>query len=124
MQVIVSGSRHIHEYVLLEQAVAEAGIIPSCIIHGDATGVDKLGARYADAHAIPQLKFPADWNKHGRAAGPIRNGEMVNFAKQSGPCILIAIWDGISKGTFDCIKKAHAAEIPVYVRCVIPLKAD
>lgn len=57
----------------------------------------------------------ADWEKHGRAAGPIRNQQMVNEADA-----LIAIWDGESKGTAGIIGMARKKGIPKYVMTVKP----
>ena len=118
MKVIVSGSRNITDYDLMKQAFAESGFFVDCIIHGDATGVDKLGSRYADDNSLPQVKFPADWNKYPKAAGPIRNSEMVKFVQDGSEAGLIALWDGKSRGTFDCLTKAFRAGLRVYVKCV------
>jgi hypothetical protein len=29
---------------------------------------------------VPVKQFPADWNKYGKAAGPIRNAQMAKYA--------------------------------------------
>ena len=46
------------------------------IIEGGAKGVDSMAKRYALENNIPHDSFSADWNKFGKAAGPIRNNEM------------------------------------------------
>jgi len=66
-----------------------------------------------DGETITVLK--ADWDTHGKAAGPIRNCEVLNGASE-----LWAIWDGVSKGTTDCIAQAARKGIPVIIR-VIPV---
>lgn len=43
-------------------------------------GVDGLGERFAKENGYPVKLFLADWNKHGKAAGPIRNGEAVKYS--------------------------------------------
>jgi hypothetical protein len=62
--------------------------------------------------------FPADWETHGRAAGPIRNQAMLDEGK---PYLVIAFWDGKSKGTLDMISRATRAGVPVKI--VPPRKA-
>lgn len=116
MKVIVAGGRDISNYDLLLDAIRESGFSINCIIHGDASGADRLGKRYAEENSIPQVSFKADWTEHGRAAGPIRNSEMVNYVKNDSEAGIILLWDGKSRGTFDCLKKAHAAGLNIYVK--------
>lgn len=61
------------------------------------------------------MDFPADWDKYGRSAGPIRNGEML---KQGKPDLVVAFHDDIenSKETKDMVRQAREAGIPVEVR--------
>lgn len=54
--------------------------------------------------------FPADWNKHGRAAGPIRNEEMAQYADA-----LIAFWDGKSRGTKSMISLATEYSLKIKI---------
>jgi hypothetical protein len=64
-------------------------------------GADGLGERIAAWNNWKVKPFPADWKKHGKAAGPIRNREMGAYATHC-----IAFHDGISRGTADMIKVA------------------
>jgi hypothetical protein len=64
------------------------------IVCGEARGVDAMGKQLADAIKVPTKSFPADWDKYGKPAGYIRNKEMGMYAD-----VLIAIWDGKSRGT-------------------------
>ena len=57
---------------------------------------------------VPIMVIPADWKKHGRAAGPIRNRAMLDYAKKETP-VVAAFWDGKSKGTGNMLKQAKAA---------------
>lgn len=129
MKLVVSGTRHLNDYGLFCQALEESGFLQTlngveCIIQGDATGVDKLAARWADEHEVPKITKKADWNEHGKAAGPIRNGEMIEYAIEGGERAgLLAIWDGISNGTFDCIKKAKAKNLVIFIKMINVLDA-
>lgn len=50
------------------------------VISGGAPGADKCGEQWAKSRNIPVRVMRADWKKHGKAAGPIRNGEMAKVA--------------------------------------------
>ncbi len=115
MKVVIAGSRHLSNYDLLLQAIEESGFSITCIVQGDATGADRLGKRYADENEIPLLTFAANWDEHGKAAGPIRNSEMIDSVKdeQAG---FILLWDGKSRGSWDCLKKAYAAGLAIHVK--------
>lgn len=72
------------------------------IISGGAAGADTLGARWAKEHEVKLTVFRPDWNRHGKAAGFIRNEDIVAAAD-----MVLAIWDGFSNGTANslCIAK-------------------
>ena len=80
------------------------------IVEGGARGADALARRYADEHGIRCREFSALWDINGRAAGPMRNSEMVKFVSGKD-CKAIFFWDGKSIGTGDCLKKARKAGI-------------
>lgn len=83
------------------------------IRHGAARGVDTSFESAALAWEIGTLAHPADWNAHGKAAGPIRNSEMV----KAGADLAIAFHRDLasSRGTRDCVKKCLKAGIPTYL---------
>lgn len=54
------------------------------IVSGGTRGVDRLGERYAYRHGLPCKVFPAQWAKHGRSAGPLRNMEFVELCARYG----------------------------------------
>lgn len=83
---------------------------PSVVISGCAPGVDGLGEEWAKSQGLPIERFPADWKRLKRAAGPIRNGQMADAAQA-----LVAVWDGQSPGTKDMIRKARAKGLKVHV---------
>ena len=63
-----------------------------------------MGERYAAENGFTVEIFMAEWDKYGRAAGPIRNEKMVDIAN-----LVIAFWDGKSRGTKSLIKYAERA---------------
>lgn len=86
------------------------------LVHGGASGADTQAAYHGQQlFNLPNEVHRADWNTHGRAAGPIRNKEMVNL----GADLCLAFPDHPkgqgSRGTWGCIDLAHQAGIPVYV---------
>ncbi len=105
MKTIIAGSRGIKFPKLIEVCIEESNIPITEVVCGMAPGVDMLGYEWALKHGVRIRKFPADWTKHGRAAGPIRNISMAEYADA-----LIAVWDGKSKGTKQMIGSMDAAE--------------
>lgn len=79
-----------------------------CIIEGDAPGADRLAGTWARNHAIPNFKYPADWNKQGKAAGPLRNAKMLLDGR---PNLVVAFPGG--RGTADMVRKAKASGVEV-----------
>jgi hypothetical protein len=103
----------------VEAALAEAGFDPDEVVSGHADGADSVGEAYAAKHGIPvadavhdDLDFHADWDQHGRAAGPIRNERMAEYGDA-----LLALWDGESPGTRSMIETAgeHLDDEAIYV---------
>ena len=81
---------------------------PSIIIHGGAAGADQLADIWAFKKSLMVRRFGAKWKKYGRAAGPIRNQQMIDEGK---PDFVVAFPGG--NGTADMIMKARAADIDV-----------
>lgn len=96
MKLIIAGGRDINAFPLLHGIFSFLNLHGEVteVVSGGATGVDSAGEGYALANNIPVKKFPADWNQHGRAAGPIRNRQMADYADA-----LLLIWDGTSRGS-------------------------
>lgn len=81
---------------------------PSRIVHGAARGADTLADQWARRMALDVLRVPADWKTHGRAAGAIRNGEML---KTAHPDLVVAFPGG--RGTADMVRRSREAGITV-----------
>ena len=109
MKVIVAGTRNYIPYQTVAAAIRRSGLEVTVILSGNCSGVDLEGERYGGLNGIPVLKFPADWDKHGRAAGPIRNKQMAVKADA-----LILIWDGKSRGSASMKKEATRCGLPIY----------
>lgn len=110
MKVLVCGGRYFgdaHALELLLGAIHEGAGITE-IIHGGASGADMLAGRFAVRNGIPVTVFPADWKAHRKAAGPIRNSQML---REGRPDMVVAFKGG--RGTADMVKKAKAAGVPV-----------
>ncbi len=113
MKVIVAGSRDITNETLLAVAVFRAGFKIDEVVCGMARGVDEMGWHYGYAMNIPVKEYPANWDKYGKRAGYVRNADMAEYADA-----LIAIWDGVSKGTKHMIDIMEKLNKPVYVHLV------
>ena len=114
-KIIIAGGRDFNDYTLLAKVCNEAiprmaGDNTPVIISGGAAGADSLGEQYAQENGIAIERHPADWKKHGKAAGPIRNAEMAACAD-----FLIAFWDGKSRGTQNMMMNAVKKDIPCIV---------
>ncbi len=115
LNVIIAGSRNFDDYDLLCRECdavlnGKAAKHHITIFSGCANGADTLGERYAKEHGYDIRRFPANWKEHGKAAGPIRNARMVADAN-----ILIAFWDGSSRGTRHIIVTAESRGLEVNV---------
>lgn len=68
---------------------------PACVIDGFCRGVDEVAHQHARDRGWACERFPADWNEHGKSAGPIRNAKMVSKAD----ALLAIRAPGESRGT-------------------------
>lgn len=84
-------------------------ICPAVVIHGGARGADSLAGRWArETHGVVEETFPADWDKHGKAAGPIRNQQMLDEGR---PNLVVAFPGGA--GTADMVRRSRSAGLLV-----------
>ena len=101
MKLLVCGSRSITDlewvgnqietYILNDLQLSFSDIT---IIEGEAVGVDSIAKVWGQFRKCPIISMPADWSSYGRAAGIIRNEQMVKLCDN---CLIL--WDGKSKGT-------------------------
>ena len=113
MKVIIAGGRNYNNYETLLEAIQESSFLITEVVCGGATGVDTLGEKWANEHGIPIKYFEANWDKWGKAAGPKRNKQMSLYGEA-----LIAIWDGVSRGTQNMIHYATSNGLKVYIKRV------
>jgi hypothetical protein len=99
MKVAVIGSRNFNDYEKVKQVLSTKNI--TLLVSGGAKGADTLGQKYAEEHDIETKIFLPDWEKYGKKAGFLRNSDIINESE-----LVIAFWDGVSKGTLDSLKKA------------------
>lgn len=114
MRILITGSRDWTDKQLLANKLFE---ITGCytkdeivVVHGGCpTGADAMAEQLCQNYGIATEVYPADWNKHGKAAGPIRNQQMVDL----GADICLAFPKGESRGTRHCMRAAEKAGIEV-----------
>lgn len=114
MKLIIAGSRTITELrpTWFESTCHQFGFgIGSIeeVVSGRAHGVDSLGENFANDAEIPIKMFPADWDKHGKSAGHIRNKQMAEYADA-----LLLVWDGESKGSASMKQQMIKLNKPIY----------
>lgn len=112
MRVIFAGPRDYEpQHHEIAAAVKASGWVVDFAIAGGARGVDTVAIEWAASEHIPHHVEPAQWERYGRnRAGAVRNRVMEKQADA-----LIALWDGISRGTRDMIGVMVAARKPVYI---------
>lgn len=113
MKLIIAGSRTFTDFKKLcevcDQILQDQTDVE--IVSGAYyKGADKLGEQYTIERGYKLTKFPADWERFGKAAGPKRNEQMANYADA-----LIAFWDGKSKGTKNMIQIAEKENLKVII---------
>lgn len=122
MKVLCSGDRHWHDPKLV-RAVLERLPPGSIIVHGDQgspddvpleemAGLDRIAGRVATSLGFEVRPYPADWQRGGIKAGPIRNKNML---KAEEPDLVYAFHDDIqaSRGTKNLIEAALDKHIPI-----------
>lgn len=107
MKVLVCGGRDYQDFHSVNTQLTSIDGITE-IIHGGSSGADHMADEWARQANIPCKVYPPFWEKYGKAAGPIRNQFMIDFAK---PDLVIAFPGG--RGTADMVRRAKAANIRV-----------
>lgn len=121
MRILVTGSRNYSDRQRMFDALNDTRILngepePFIVVHGGASGADTLSGewvKFMNSRGVPVVEevHPAEWAKHGKSAGPIRNQKMVDL----GADLCLAFPVGESRGTRHCMSRAVAAGIPLRV---------
>jgi YspA, cpYpsA-related SLOG family len=104
--VAITGGRYYNDIDKLNKVLNQYKSKELILILGDATGADALARAWAEHNKVPYIMNRANWKKHGKAAGPLRNTEMLKKSH-----LLVAFPGG--KGTQNCISQAKARGIEV-----------
>lgn len=119
MRVLICGSRGWHDPRPIDTLLAGLDVMSEgasqglVVIHGDAQGADRLAGRLAKDWGAHVIAVPAEWDKYGKAAGPIRNQKMLDEYK---PDVVYAFRSyGKSNGTDHMVAIARKSGIPTYV---------
>ena len=111
VKLAIVGSRSFDNYELLVEKIKELIPVPiKMIVSGGAKGADSLGERYAEENDIPTKIFKPNWGKYGRSAGFKRNIDIVMESD-----IVIAFWDGLSRGTKHSIDQSLRLGKQLYI---------
>lgn len=111
MRVLICGGRDLvdrSEIVHLINDLSPDDIV----ITGAAPGADTIAIHLASSRGLATFAFPADWRRHGKAAGPLRNQRMLDEGK---PDVVYAFPTANSRGTWDMVDRARKAGLTVYV---------
>ena len=118
VRIVIAGSRDYNNYPEAKQfinAVIQKLNKGTKIIFlsGGCRGADMLGEQYAVECGYPIERYPAQWDKYGKAAGVIRNQAMAELCDY-----VICFWDGKSRGTKAMIESAQKAGKIVEIRYI------
>ena len=109
MKIGIVGSRNIKEYDIGKYIPKET----EEIVSGGAVGIDRCARRYALDHSIRLTEFLPEYEKYGRKAAPLkRNLQIIEYSD-----MIIAFWDGTSRGTKHVIDNAvrMGKHVEVYI---------
>lgn len=112
MKLIIAGSRHLdygYDDIDAAMGLIRFDEIPDEVVCGGAAGVDEAGKEWAYDTGTPLKMFEADWETHGKAAGPVRNKQMAEYGDA-----LLLIWDGQSRGSANMKKEMKKLGKPIY----------
>lgn len=119
MKIAVVGSRNFCDMQLVRYMVEEyflpsSGQAPyNVLVSGSARGVDSCAEETAKSIGAEVEIYIPEWDRLGKSAGFIRNRQIIDAAD-----MVLAFWDGESKGTKNSIDLAVAAKKPIniYIR--------
>lgn len=111
MIIAICGGRHWTNGDVIDDFLSLLTHSGTLVVTGDCRGVDWYVGKYCHERDIPCRRKKADWDRYGRAAGPIRNKKILDEYK---PKVVVAFHDDIenSKGTKDMLNQAKSRGIP------------
>lgn len=104
VRVLVCGGRDYNNAANVADALN--AYAPTVVIEGGAQGADRLAMVWAERNGVECITEPANWAKHGKAAGPIRNRKMLTEHKPD-----VVLWFPGGRGTADMKRAAEAAGV-------------
>jgi hypothetical protein len=122
-RVLICGDRNWTDYSLIARTILDirrksvdfiSNRVPLVIIEGKAPGADTMGGIAGKALGCTVIEFPAKWHLYQKAAGPIRNQQMLDEGK---PDLVVAFHDDLenSKGTKDMVTRATKVGVEVRI---------
>lgn len=118
MRVIVCGSRGYWNVPAIRARLRGLVDDDALVILGRARGADRMAEAVALDLGLAVDAYPADWKRHGRRAGWVRNADMLRALRDGEPGerrLVIAFWDGRSPGTAGMIRMAQMAGVEVEI---------
>ncbi len=122
MRIVVAGCRDYDNYEEAEAYIDQhiKNIKEKIVVvSGGCRGADRCGERYAERHGLLTEKYLPNWERYGRAAGPIRNREMVKNCD-----IILCFRDGKSRGTNSLIRLAKQLKRPIHIMDISNTKKE
>lgn len=118
MKLLIAGSREIDSFDFAENIITrslellsrEIDLPVTQVVSGTAQGMDRHGESWAAKVSVPVVRFYADWKGLGKAAGPIRNGEMAQYCDAA----VVAI-NNDSRGSTNMANQMIAQRKPLIV---------
>lgn len=107
-RVLVTGSRDWTDQQTIAVALREWRAPGAVLLHGGARGADRIAAAVWRSWGLRDEAHPADWQRSGRGAGPVRNQLMV----AAGADVCLAFINDASRGATHCAATAEHAGIP------------
>ena len=110
MRLAIIGSRDFDDYIMLEVYANMLWKDTQIVVSGGAKGADSLAKKYAEEEKLEYIEFLSDWDGLGKRASFIRNQQIVDDCD-----MVLAFWDGKSKGTEHTISLAKRAKKPTFI---------
>ena len=110
MRLIIAGTRDFADQEYFDEVLAAFTDV-SEVVSGGATGADRMGEVWAEKNGIPCKVFRAAWTEQGKAAGPIRNRAMAEYADAA----VVFMRHGGSPGSLSMISEIRRLDKPFLV---------